>query len=149
VISIPGILFFASQVASDSRRITLSNGVVELVWLVLGCFLFFKSDQVADALFPTLDDELSINTTSRELQEVGFSLIAIYFAVGAVSRLAGLIYVFARAVPVEGQSRFTEVAQRNPENLIAMTAQLLVCIVLFFGTQGLANFWQRVRGGGD
>lgn len=69
-----------------------------------------------------------------------------YFGLGALARLAGLMYQFARAAPVDNQSRFTELAQRSPENLVSTTAQLIVCILLFFGSRNLASFWLRVRG---
>src|SRR5437016_948888 len=113
IISFPGVIVFAAQaVDSQSRRIMLSNGIVELVWLVLGCVLFLKNEQIAAALFPNLEGEVSISATWRELQEVGFSLLAIYFGLGAVSHLAGVIYQFARSAPVDDQSRFSEIAQR-------------------------------------
>ena len=146
IIAFPGVLFFAAQTAdSHSRHIILGNTVVELVWLVLGCVLFVKNEQIGAALFPDLQGELSIAATSSELQEVGFSLIAVYFGVGAISRLAGLIYQFARATPFDDQSRFSRLAERNPEALVTTGAQLLVCLMLFFGSQALAGFWRRVR----
>src|SRR5437879_10592983 len=80
IIGIPGVLIYAGQAAdSQTRHIMLSNGVVDLVWLGLGCLLFFKSEQVADAMFPNVEGSLSIAATSSELQQVGFSLLAIYF----------------------------------------------------------------------
>src|SRR5438128_8720317 len=95
LISMPGILIVAAQTSgSHSRLMILSNGIVELVWFVLGCVLFLKNEQVAAALFPNIEGQISISATSHEVQEVGFSLLAVYFGLGAVSHLAGLIYQF-------------------------------------------------------
>jgi hypothetical protein len=147
ILSFPRVLLFAAQAGdSHSRHLMLGNAVIEFVWLVLGFVLFIKNEQIAAALFPTLEGELSISATSSELQEVGFSLLAIYFGVGAVARLAGLIYEMARASPFDDRSRFSELAQRNAESLVSTAAQVLVCILLFFGSHGLAALWRRVRG---
>ena len=99
-------------------------------------------------MFPNVEGSLSVAATSRELQEVGFSLLAIYFGLGAVSRLAGLIYQFARIRPIDDQSSFSQLAERTPQNLVSTAVQLLAWVVLFFGARGLASFWRRVRGRG-
>jgi len=150
IIGVPSVILFAAQTTdSSSRHIMLGNAVVDLVWLILGCVLFFKNEQIAGVLFPNTEGELAIAATAHELQQVGFSLLAVYFGIGAVARLAGLLYQFARAAPADDQSRFYEIARRNPESLASTAVQLIVCVLLFFGSQSLATFWRRVRGRDD
>lgn len=147
VTSMATMLVFATHATNgESRHIFVSNFVVGVVWIVLGCVLFFQNERLAAALFPKTEGELAIAATSQELQAVGFSLLAIYFGCHAVSRLAGILYEFVRTPTFGDQSRFSGLAQNNPENLVTTAAQLIVAVILFFGSKGLSAFWNRVRG---
>ena len=143
IISLPDLLQFATAADDQTRRLTLGNALSTLVWLIIGAAMFFKSEQIASALFPDTD-RLSISATSDELQQVGFSLLSVYFGIGAIATLAGLIYVAIRNEPMD-ESRLGYLWRLNPEHLVSAAAQLVVCIALFFGSKGLSRLWRRVR----
>jgi hypothetical protein len=52
LISFPAMLFFASSATDvQTRKMVLGNGLGEIVWLVIGIVVFFKSEVIATALF--------------------------------------------------------------------------------------------------
>jgi hypothetical protein len=145
IINFPPMLEFATSVHdAPSFRMALSNALVNLVWLVVGAVLFFKSERIANAFFPD-GEALSISATAPELQQIGFSLLAAYFGIGACSRLLGHLYVLIRGDLPNGMSRIDYVLQPYPGNALSAVIELAVCIALFLGSKRLSAFWQRLR----
>ena len=125
--------------------VLLGNVLVEIVWLIVAIIVFFNSEQIANFLFAGNAEQLSIAATARQLQELGFSLIAVYLGVSAAGRVTSLIYEFIRVEPDMDESRIAYLARTRTENLASAAVQLIVCIALFFGSKALARFWARLR----
>ena len=143
IISFP-ILLLNARANAEWRVVELSNGVSQIVWLIIGATLFFKSERIAAGLFPQ-SEQMSMSVTPEDLQKVGFSLIAIYFGIAAIASLGGLAYLAIRNEPVD-ETHLSYLWRMNPEHLASAAVQLVVCIALFFGSHGLSVLWQRVRG---
>ncbi len=146
IVSLPNLLQYASGADSQARRIVLGSAIGELVWLLVGVSLFLKSERIAALLFPG-EDRLSVSATAEELQQVGFSLLSVYFGVGAAGRVAGLIYVALRNEPID-ESRVSYLWRLSPEKLVSASVELIICIALFVGSKALSRFWFRLRNRG-
>jgi len=146
IISLPNLLQLSSAADIQTRKLMLGSGVGELVWLIAGVALFLKSEKLAAFFFPGAE-LLSISASAQDLQQVGFSLLSVYFGISAAGRVAGLIYLAIRSEPFE-ESRLSYLWRLNPERLVSAGFELLICVALFFGSRALSHLWWRLRGDG-
>jgi hypothetical protein len=144
IIALPNLLQLSSAADTQTRKMMLGSGIGELVWLIAGATVFLKSESIAALFFPGTE-QLSVSATAQELQQVGFSLVSVYFGVLATGRVAGLVYVAMRSEPLD-ESRLSYLWRFNPERLVSAAVELIVCVVLFFGSKALSQFWWRLRG---
>jgi len=126
-----------------TRHIAIGGVISSVLWLTIGAVVFAKSRRIASALFED-GSPLSISATAAELQQVGFSLLGIDFAVRAVATLGGLLYVFWKRdlLGAQFESGWTQYSER----IITAALEAGFAILLFFGSAGLSKLWQRLRG---
>ncbi len=146
LLSVPS-MFVVPVTSADipTRAFIISATINAALSFAAGAALLVWSRPVAASLFPS-PQELSIAATAPELQEVGFSLLAVYFAIEALSRIGGLTYTALQHEAWQDESRLEYLWRMNREGVISASVTLLAAIVLFFGSAQLAAFWHRVRG---
>ena len=134
--------FWLDASTPQSKHLVIGSALSALLWLMFGLVVIVSSRTIADWLVGP-GEALSIAATPRELQEIGLSLLGVYFGVGALGRLAGLVYIFARqdAVGVRIESAWAV----YPERIVTTAVELLLAIALFLGSHGIANLWARMR----
>lgn len=138
--ALPGMLALAPQADAQTRRILMSNGVAQLVWLALGMLLFLYAERVAQWMFAG-DEQLSVSATAGR-----FSLLAIYFAIPALAQIVAFIYRMRHNAP-KGDSSFLR-QQRSVRILAAAPRQKRDRAVTISGTStasGRPSFAQCAR----
>jgi hypothetical protein len=143
LVSLPEILTLGTAADANTRRIILTNTLVQILWLIIGVLLFVYCDRIAARMFRG-DEPLEISATAPQLQEIGFSLLALYLGIPALVRVIALIYEAKRRT-MEGESQLKYAWQSGPERIVSTFISLVLCIALFFGSRALTAFWQKLR----
>jgi len=122
-----------------------------LLVAVAGAALFIFSRDLAPRLVGK-DGPLGTSTvlTGRDVQAIGFSIVAVLIFLRAVPQMGHAIWTVFDAL----SQRYSEPpSDRAVQNFfrygIPTIIQLVLAIVLFFQARGLANLWHRIRTGGQ
>ncbi len=119
------------------------------IMVVFGILLLTKSNRIAAYIFKK--DSSAIVTTSlssKDIQAIAFSVVAVIIFASSLSNLANLIVTLNNMRHFVDQydfySKLKDSAQSSALNCFLRIA---LSLILFFRAQGLVNIWHRIRVG--
>jgi hypothetical protein len=107
------------------------------VYLGMGLTLILASKKIAK-LVCREDDDVNISCTAKELQAIAFSCIGLWLICSSVPGLINNVIHYFRAL--QGYA-ITPIANFSIKN----TLQMLLGVVLFVQSRGLATLWEKLN----
>jgi len=104
------------------------------------------------ALLVGEDSPLSTSSTltSRDVQAIGFSIVAVLIFLGAIPQFTHAVRFAFYAISQDySEPAMSQTVQNALRYGIPAVIQLVLAIVLFLQARGLANLWHRIRTGGQ
>jgi len=119
------------------------------LYLGLGRWLITRSKYLSRRLFP-FEAQTGTHINSESFQAVLFSAVGVYVLCESIPEAVRTFthYMFSDRSGADDYARkflVLEYVAQNWAALLALVAQLLLGIVLFFGSKGLAAYWHRLR----
>jgi hypothetical protein len=109
--------------------------------LLVGLVLLMRGEAIARAVFPH-EESIAVDVDAHTLQAIGFSMLAVYLAIGALSGVATGLYGILARRPDESANY---VWPKTGEHFAGALVELLAAAVLFFGTPRLVRFARRLQ----
>lgn len=118
-----------------------SNTLSWVFGLLVGLVLMRHGDRIARAVFPK-EEGVALDVDVQELQTIGFSMLAAYFALAALRGIVVGLYGILTKPPGE---HMEHVWERNREHFVGSLVELVAAVLLFFGTPALVRFMRRLQ----
>lgn len=117
------------------------NTVSWAVGLLIGLVLVRRGEAIARALFPK-EESVALDLDAPKLQAIGFSIVAVYLAIGGLRDLAtGLYPLLARRT----NETLRNALPASNEHFVGALVQLAAAVALFFGVPRLTRFARRLQ----